>query len=165
MINKGVKITFLFLTHCIVIWLMLIVIWIMLIFRTSEGLWWKSAYAKFFWIFFKLRTSENRTTENRISQGPAVTYFYKKRDLKLIVKQLLFYKSSVHHLCFYTYICSLYSRELYVRNLLGFEFQIQHSKLNNFGFISKLTQCRLHISYQVYARSCHLILIQLNKVL
>ena len=56
----------------IVIWLMLILIWIMLIFRTSEGLWWKSAYAKFFWIFFKLRTSENRTTENRISQGPAV---------------------------------------------------------------------------------------------
>ena len=58
----------------IVIWLMLILIWIMLIFRTSEGLWWKSAYAKFFWIFFKLRTSENRTTENRISQGPAVNH-------------------------------------------------------------------------------------------
>ena len=56
----------------IVIWLMLILIWIMLIFRTSEGLWWKSAYAKFFWIFLKLRTSEIRTTENRISQGPAV---------------------------------------------------------------------------------------------
>ena len=86
-------------------------------------------------------------------------------NLASIVKQLLFYKSSVHQLCFYTYICSLYLRELYVRSLSGFEFQIQHSKLNNFGFISKLTQCRLHISYQVYARSCHLILIQLNKVL
>ena len=67
-----------FLHALIVIWLMLILIWIMLIFRTSEGLWWKSAYAKFFWIFFKLRTSENRTTENRISQGLAVVckWFY-----------------------------------------------------------------------------------------
>ena len=45
-----------------------------------------------------------------------------------------------------------------------FEFQIQHSKLNKFGHYSKLTQCRLHISYQAYEKSCHLVPILVNKV-
>ena len=59
----------------ILIWLTLILIWLVLIFRTSEGILWKSARAKYNWIFLKLRTSENRTTENRMSQGPAVFCF------------------------------------------------------------------------------------------
>ena len=35
--------------------------------------------------------------------------------------------------CIYTYIAVCIAGELYVGNLLEFEFQIQHSKLSNFG--------------------------------
>ena len=47
----------------ILIWLTLILIWLMLIFRTSEGILWKSAWAKYIWKFLKLRMSEHCTTE------------------------------------------------------------------------------------------------------
>ena len=60
------------LAHAYLILLMLIVILLMLIFRTSEGILWKSAWAKYIWNFLKLRMSENCTTEIRRSQGPGV---------------------------------------------------------------------------------------------
>jgi hypothetical protein len=56
----------------IVIWLMLIMIWLMLTLHASEGILWKSAWAKYIWNFLKLRMSENLTTEIRRSQGPGV---------------------------------------------------------------------------------------------
>ena len=65
--------------------------------------------------------------------------------------------------CIYTYIAVCIAGELYVGNLLEFEFQILHSKLSNFGHYLRLTQCLLHIFYQDYAKSCHLILILVKK--
>jgi hypothetical protein len=41
--------------------------------------------------------------------------------------------------CIYTYIAVCIAGELYVGNLLEFEFQILHSKLSNFGHYLKLT--------------------------
>ena len=35
--------------------------------------------------------------------------------------------------------------------------------ISNFGHYLKLTQCLLHISYQSYSKSCHLILILVKK--
>ena len=63
----------------------------------------------------------------------------------IVVLQLPFCKTSVHHLCIYTHICSLYTQYLF-RKFSEFEFQIQHSKLSTFGHYSKLTQCILPIS-------------------
>jgi hypothetical protein len=49
--------------------------------RTSEGIWWKLARAKYNWIILNLRTSENRTTEISRSQGPSV--FIHKKNMAL----------------------------------------------------------------------------------
>ena len=88
----------------IVIWLMLIVIWLMLIFRTSEGILWKSAWAKYIWNFLKLRMSENRTTENRRSQGPGVIFISFIAFSSLVVKRAFEYFKTfqlfIYHLFF-----------------------------------------------------------------
>ena len=57
--------------------------------RTSEGILWKIARAKFNWIFLKLRTSENRTTEIRMSQGPAVSIIISAPKFSIIFFCLL----------------------------------------------------------------------------